>query len=198
MQQVVMGFDPSMRNWGLAVANLDMDELEFEVTHIDVITNKLDKSKKKQVRKSSQNFDRAKRLHKSVLAEIEEHKPKALFVEMPHGSQNASSQLSYAMCITVIGAIANQTGLPVFQLSEAENKKAMGLKGAITKQDMIDAVREVHPDAPWAKHKRNGEMVYTEGFNEHAADAIAAIRAGLETEEFNYFRNACQMAMGAS
>jgi len=197
MQQVVMGYDPSMTNWGLAVANLDIEDLEFEVTHIDVIKNKLDKSKKKQVRKSSQNFDRAKYLHKQVMASIDEHKPKALFVEMPHGSQNASSQLSYAMCITVLAAVSNETGLPVFQLSEAENKKAMGLKGAITKQTMIDAVREVHPNAPWKKHKKNGEMVFTEGFNEHAADAIAAIQAGLETEEFNYFRNALKMAIGA-
>jgi hypothetical protein len=59
---------------------------------------------------------------------------------------------------------------------------ATGNKNA-SKQEMIDWAVEAHPEASWLRHKRKGVMELTAA-NEHLADALAAIYAGVLTDQF--------------
>lgn len=195
----VMGFDPSMRNWGVCEGHVDLDTLSVEISQLEVYqAEKQSKEKKKQVRTSSIDFDRSQDIFKSVMKQVRAFKPQCLFVEMPHGSQSASAMKSYGMCIGVLGSIAQASGIPLIQVSESENKKAMELKKGATKQDMIDAVRKLHPGVNWRTRKLKGKLEFVEGWNEHAADAVGAVYAGLESNEFMFIRNQLRLLKGVA
>jgi hypothetical protein len=50
---------------------------------------------------------------------------------------------------------------------------------------------KLHPEADWKMRKSKGELVSVDGYNEHIADAIGALYAGLNTDQF---LNAIEMA----
>ncbi len=198
----VIGMDPSMRNWGLAVAELDLDTLELSNVRLNVLQSEtVSKDKKKQVRVSSLDFDCGTDIFKAVMQTMNSSKPSFLFAEMPHGSQSASAMKGYGICLGVMAGIAETAGrtfgAALIQVSESENKKAMGMPKACSKQDMIDAVRLRHPEANWKTRKLKGKDEFVEGWNEHAADAVGAIYAGLESMEFITIRNHLRL-MGAA
>lgn len=190
----VVGMDPSMSNFGFAKADLDVDTLNFDVTDLILTSTDPEKDKKtrKQVRKNSEDLDRARILH----AALQEHCKGAwmAFVEVPHGSQSARAMASYGMCIGVLASCS----IPLIQLTEREVKEAgAGVRNA-TKEEMIEWAVKTYPKAPWLRHTRssNGKVgkggfivgAYKAGdptsANEHLADATAAIKAGIESDQF--------------
>lgn len=167
----IIGIDPSLRNTGIARGWLNIETLEWEVESVEL--NETEKGKSKTVRKSSDDFDRARILHEAV-AEAERGAQIA-FVEMPIGSQNAAAMLSYGVCISLIASL----DIPVIQCTPAEVKKfATGDKMA-TKEEMIAWASEKFPDINWL---RQGTRILNK--NEHLADAVGAINAGLKTDDF--------------
>lgn len=175
----VVGFDPSLNNWGIAKGTLTSTVTGGHVLTID----KLDIiqptfSTGKQVRNNSKDLDRAEQLAKGAWAAAQG--ADAIFVEVPHGSQSARAMASYGVCIGVLGALRT-AGIPFFELSEAEVKLAsLGTKDKTTKQEMIRWAMNAHQEVAWPMH--NGAVNASKA--EHMADAVAAIHAGLENKLF--------------
>lgn len=168
----LLGVDPSLRNFGCVVASLDLHTREYEVLSMELIETKPQK-KTKGVRKNAMDFDRCKTLtdgFRSLVGESD-----IVIAEMPHGSQNARAAASYGMCIGVL----SHCDKPLIQVTAEQVKLAACNDRVASKKDMINWAKQRHPDAPWIVSR--GKFVNK---NEHLADAIAAIEAGLLTEEW--------------
>lgn len=173
MSQIsVIGIDPSLRNLGIARAVVDLNTLEFEV--LDIELTETEKSKSKTVRKNSDDLERARLLH-AALAEAQKEGPQIAFVEMPVGSQSASAMLSYGVCIALIASL----NIPVVQLTPTQVKVSATGDKLASKREMIDWAHAKFPDINWL---RQGKRLIDK--NEHLADAIGAINAGLNDEDF--------------
>lgn len=175
----VAGFDPSLQNWGIVIADVDIsnDNFNFEVVRMELSQPKDEAKKAKTVRKNSDDLRRAKLLRASFKKACDE--AAFAFVEVPVGSQSARAMASYGICIGILSSC----DIPMIQLTPTEVKVAATNIKTATKEEMIDAMRVEHPEAAWLTYKRNGEHVLKSD-NEHLADAMAAIKAGLLTEEF--------------
>ena len=178
----VCGFDPSMRNWGMAVADLDLKSGLLDVPTLSIIQPRDEKSK--QVRKNSKDLALAKQLFEGAYNTAKSCK--VVFVEVPVGSQSARAMASYGVCVGVLGSLAG-LGITIIEVSPEENKKALtGIKHA-TKEAMISAAMAEYPTANWPRQERNGATFKKGDLKaeaEHVADAIGAIHAGCATPTF--------------
>lgn len=174
----VVGFDPSLRNWGISKGLLSKD-LQLQVQDVSIICPVL--STGKQVRQNSLDLEAARQLCKGAIAAAEG--AKAIFVEVPIGSQSARAMASYGICIGVLGAL-RATGIPFFEVTPLEVKMiSVGKKNA-TKLEMIQWATTQHPEANWPTYKRNGVNLVSDAQAEHMADATATIYAGMHTSSF--------------
>lgn len=175
----VVGQDPSLRNWGLAVGSLDLETKQLTVQYVQLTNPVLPTGK--QVRQNSTDLESALQLYKGAAdAAIGAH---AVFVEVPVGSQSARAMASYGICVGVLGAL-RANGIPFFEVTPTEVKLAtVGTKTA-TKQEMIKWAMAKHPEANWPTYKQNGATIVSEAKAEHMADAIASIYAGMTCNAF--------------
>lgn len=173
---LVVGMDPSLRNWGLAKAWLDLSTMTLDIVDLHVIQPVIEDNK--QVRNNSKDLSAATQLAMAAIRFI--HDARAVFVEVPHGSQSARAMASYGVCVGILGTMRAH-GMAFFELSESEVKGATipGIKKP-TKSDMIHWATSLYPLAPWATH--NG--VISAARAEHQADAVGAIHAGLKLSSF--------------
>lgn len=167
----IIGIDPSMSNLGFAHGTLDLSNLDWSVSSVELTQTV--KGTDKTVRKSSDDFDRSRLLYEALKA-AEAGKAIA-FVEMPIGSQSAAAMKSYGMCIQLIASL----DIPVIQVSPNEVKKFATGDRMATKEEMIAWAYEKFPNINWLKR---GEKLIAK--NEHLADAIGAINAGLKSDDF--------------
>jgi len=178
----IIGFDPSMSNWGVAKATLDLDTLKITVDELAVVQteNEKDKKMKKVVRKNSEDLERAKLLHAGAMGAVEGRW--LAFVEVPVGSQSSRAMASYGVCIGVLAAVGR--AVPLIQVTPTEVKVAgTGIKTA-TKEEMIEAAMKKYPEAPWPTKKIKGVVTPIASQCEHMTDAVFAIEAGIATDEF--------------
>lgn len=176
MKIPVVGFDPSLTNWGIAEAELDLENGYLSTPKLSLVQPR-DGDGKKQVRRNSLDLQRAEELAHAATAAAE--RAKVTFVEVPHGGMSVRSNLSRGICLGVLGSIRAK-GLEIIEVSADENKKIFtGSKNA-PKQQMIDRALELYPDANWPMH--GGKLSLAKA--EHLADAIAAIHAGVQTPVF--------------
>lgn len=174
----VLGFDPSLRNWGIAVGQISLPSGELSISKVDVSQPVLQTAK--QVRQNSQDIEAAYQHSRYISPYLKE--VDAVFVEVPVGSQSARSQASYGICVGILGAI--QLSIPIYQLTPTEVKlAAVGSKTA-TKKEMIEFASSTFPDAGWPTKTVKGSKTIVEGKAEHMADAVATIVAGLQLPEF--------------
>ena len=180
----VVGFDPSLRNWGVVQALLTLGEHGgLELQDVGVINPDLPKGK--QVRQNSIDLEAAKQLCTGALEAAQG--AKAIFVEVPVGSQSARAMASYGICVGILGAL-RATGIPFFEVTPNEVKLAgAGHKNA-TKMEMIRWAMDLHPEANWPTYTQKGKVLVTESKAEHMADATAAIYAGLATNSFQQMK----------
>jgi Holliday junction resolvasome RuvABC endonuclease subunit len=175
----VVGQDPSLRNWGLAIGHLDIDTNKLEIDFLDLTNPELPKGK--QVRQNSSDLESAYQLYKEASdASLGAH---AVFVEVPVGSQSARAMASYGICVGVLGAL-RANGIPFFEVTPTEVKLASVGNKTATKQEMIKWAMDKHPEANWPLYKHNGKDMVSEAKAEHMADAIAAIYAGMSCNAF--------------
>lgn len=181
MKITAIGIDPSLNNFGLVVAEIDVSETEytFKIQEMLLAKSESDKKSKKTVRKNSDDLRRAKILYENMMHMIKKHNAAFAFVEVPVGSQSARAMASYGICIGVLSSCP----IPMIQLTPIEVKLAGTATKTATKQEMIDAAVAEHPEANWLSYKRNGTVVLNDS-NEHLADATFAIKAGMNTDEF--------------
>jgi Holliday junction resolvasome RuvABC endonuclease subunit len=184
MKMKVVGMDPSLSNFGLAFATLDLDTMTFTVDDLKVVKTEpeQDKKKRKVVRKNSEDLERAKLLHKGAMDATQG--AYMAFIEVPVGSQSARAMASYGASIAVCAAVA--LALPMIQVTPTEVKMAGFGKKTATKEEMIDAMMAKYPNAPWPMQTQKGVTTVVAGKAEHMADAVAAIEAGIATDEFRH------------
>ena len=176
MKIPVVGFDPSLNNWGIAEAELDLQDGFLSTPTLSLVQPRDDDGKKK-VRRNSLDLQRAEELMTGAMAAAE--RAKMVFVEVPVGSQSARAMASYGICIGVLGAIRSR-GIPLIEVSPEENKKIFTGDKNAPKKVMIGRAMELYPSANWPLH--GGRI--SEAKAEHMADAIAAIHAGVQTPMF--------------
>jgi len=171
----IVGIDPALANFGLAEVTLNVENLNF---HVDkLILPQSESEAGKVVRKNSDDLRRAQILYRGM---IQSCKGAAFAIaEIPVGSQSARAMASYGVCVGVLAACP----ISLIQVTASEVKRAAtGYKNA-TKAEMIDWAMEKYPYANWVMRKSKGVMV-PQACNEHLADALAAIEAGILTDQF--------------
>ena len=179
MKIPVVGFDPSLKNWGIAEAILDLDSGILSTPVLSVVQPTDDTGTKKKVRKNSLDLERAEQLAAGAFAAAE--RAKVIFVEVPHGSQSSRAMVSYGVCLGVLGSIRHK-GRELIEVSAEENKKHFTGSKTANKELMIATALEHYPDANWPRMKTTGAIIA--GKAEHMADAVAAIHAGVQTPMF--------------
>lgn len=176
----VVGFDPSLRNWGVAKGNLVLgDNPVLSIDTLDVIQPI--QSTGKQVRQNSLDLEAAEQLAKHAMAYAEG--AQAIFVEVPVGSQAARASLGCGLCIGVLGAL-RATGIPFYEVTPNEVKMISAGKKTATKLEMIEWAIKYHPEAPWPMYMEHGISKVSRAKAEHMADALAAIYAGIDSKSF--------------
>jgi len=175
MKIPVVGMDPSFSNWGIARGLLDLDIGTLEDVTLDICSPDVQKSK--QVRQNSLDLARTAELAKTALNHG--RWARAVFVEVPVGSQSARAMASYGACLGVLGSLIAE-GIQIIEVTPTEAKRALAGKKTASKEEMIAAAVKAYPTANWPKHQ--GKITKSQA--EHMADAIAAIHAGVLTPVF--------------
>ena len=175
----VVGFDPSLRSWGIAKGIFNRSDRSLQIHEVSVINPILPTGK--QVRQNSLDLESAKQLCKAAMDAAKD--AQAIFVEVPVGSQSARAMASYGICVGVLGAL-RASGIPFFEVSPTEVKVAGPGFANAKKQEMIQWAMAAHPEANWPMYKQNGKDMLSEAKAEHMADATAAIYAGLSCNSF--------------
>jgi Holliday junction resolvasome RuvABC endonuclease subunit len=172
MKIKVISIDPSMSNTGIVWATVDLVTDEVEIVSTVLVST--EKGKSKGVRASSDTVKRCRELT-AAIAQALEFNPQVCFAETPSGSQSSDGMKSYGISCTLIALLEPEA----VQVTPDEVKKAsVGTKTA-TKEQMREWAYEKHPDAGWIEFR--GKRTNA---NEHVADAIAAIYAGIRTADF--------------
>lgn len=172
----VIGFDPSMSNWGIAAGTYDTDTKQLSLKTIEVIQTS--KGQNKQVRTNSDDMDRSQQIVRELQKYIDA-KPHAVFVEVPVGSQSAAAMKSYGVCVGILGALRAQ-GVPIYPLApDVLKQHATGSKTA-SKADMINWAVTRYSQLDWPTLR--GKVIASKA--EHMADAVAAVETGLKDPSF--------------
>ena len=176
----IVGMDPSMSNWGIATGWLDLDTKQVEIKSLSV--TKPVHPTGKQVRQNSIDLASSEQLSAKAMQAVQD--AKAVFVEVPVGSQSARAMASYGICVGILGAM-RAAGKPFFEVTPTEVKVQATGKATATKKDMIQWAASAHPEANWPTYTRGGQTLIAEAQAEHMADAVGAIYAGINTSQFN-------------
>jgi hypothetical protein len=171
----IIGIDPSLRNCGIVKATLDPFTLEYTVD--DLILVSTESQDKKVVRKNSDDLRRGKLLFDGLTEAC--RGASIAIAEIPVGSQSARAMASYGVCVGVLAGCP----IPLIQVIPTEVKMAAVGSKTASKAEMIAWATEKFPAAPWLTRKFKGKLDLIDA-NEHLADAIGAIEAGLLTAEF--------------
>ena len=175
----VVGHDPSLLNWGLAIGTYHLDTGHIHIERLGLTNPVLPTGK--QVRQNSRDLESSLQLYKGAVAASEG--AHAVFVEVPVGSQSARAMASYGMCVGVLGALRGN-GIPFFEVTPTEVKMAGHGSKTATKMEMINWAMTRHPEANWPTYKQHGQTNVSLIKAEHMADAVAAIHAGIACNTF--------------
>lgn len=178
----LLGLDPSMNNWGIAVATWCEDD-GLVITHLDVIQPKELKTK---ARKNAKDVYHAEQLVMRLGPYLDN--VDIVVAEVPVGSQSAAAMKGYGMCIALVAMINQSIDRPVIQVSPQDVKEVVGNPEA-TKKEVVDWAYDLHPEANWPTYKRNKIDNISYAKAEHMADSIAALYAGSYTETFSNYMN---------
>jgi hypothetical protein len=175
----VVGFDPSLRNWGIASGSYDTVTQHIDIDTLAVISPVVIANK--QTRVSSKDLSSAVQLSKAAIEAAQA--ADIIFVEVPHGSQSARAMAGYGVCIGILGTLRSG-GIQFFELSEREVKLAALGKPKVTKLEMIEWATKQWPAAPWPLKTVKGTTSIIESVAEHMADACATVNAGIASDAF--------------
>lgn len=181
MKVRVMGIDAAFSNVGFAIADVDLTDPSHpvvKVVHLDILQTEGVKKRPKGVPRSHDDLRRA-RLAVTKIRDLQRiWEPDYVVAEVPFGSQSARA--SWALGIA-LGVLASVPGL--IEVTPRQVKAATGEPHA-DKDLMIEWAMDLHPDAGWRTRKLKGNVVQVASVNEHIADALATIYAGLDTKDF--------------
>ena len=167
----IMGIDAAFANIGLALGVMEDDVIVIKDLHL-VHTEGL-KRRPKGMTKSTDDLRRARECLSQVQQKIIEWQPDIIVAEVPFGSQSARASWSLGITIGVLAGIGD-----FIEVTPRQVKTATGEPNA-DKDMMIEWAMLKHPEAPWVMRKLKGNIVQVASTNEHLADAVGAIYAGI-------------------
>jgi Holliday junction resolvasome RuvABC endonuclease subunit len=174
----LMGLDPSLRNTGMCLAEVDLATGAITPLEIAMVQTEA-AAKTKLQRQNSADLADCRTTFRAVQAQIAAWKPNLVTGEVPGGGQDARAALSFGMSIMLLASVP----VPIIEVTPKEVKLASVGKGTATKPEMIAWAHAKAPGLAWNTHKRGGK-VNLNADNEHMADALAAIFAAVETTQF--------------
>ncbi len=171
---MLLACDVAFANFGVVVID------KGEVIHAETIQTK-PAEKKRKVRSSDDNAERAAHIATRLNEIIKEYDIKAAVAELPHsGGENVKSAMGIAMAIGVLVGVIESNQLPVEWATPDQVKKtATGIRSA-TKLEMMTAAITDYGGCIEEKKIANGSVIrkfhfgtstYTAGVFEHIADA---------------------------
>ena len=125
-------------------------------------------AKAKSIKKSADDFARAQYLAEEIRA----HTAGAdvVFVEMPTGSRSARAAKTLGIAVGCLTGIES----PIVSVSALQGKLALTGQRHASKAEMIEAAKARNPELEWTGTLKD----------EHMADALAAVLAGMQTAQF--------------
>lgn len=171
-----VSLDPSMSNTGVVWGYIDTDSSPVEIVCVGSTTITTKKSSSKQIRASSDTVARFREQYIGIKEIIVRLSPQVVFAETPSGSQSANGMKSYGGTCAILGALDPE---PI-QVTPQEVKMCSIGSLKASKRDIIDWAFSKYPDLEWSVIK--GRVANT---NEHVADSIAVVYAGVKTTQFN-------------
>lgn len=169
----VVGFDPSMRNWGIAIGSVSLDTGYMTIEELRT-THTFPQPKGGRVRSSTWDIQNAYALFEGAFEAAKD--ADIICVEVPTGAQNNKGATGHGICLGILGSLFSNKLVLVTPQSV---KKIIGDAAASKAESVALAVKR-HPEAPWPMWQ--GKVSVTKA--EHCADAIHAIYAGAQTKEF--------------
>lgn len=174
----VVSFDPSMSNFGICEALVNLEDYSFEPVKLTLISTEREETK--TVIKTSDDLRRARIVLEAMHRACE---GKAIaFSEIPLGtaSKYANAILNSGMMVGILASCP----IPLIEMSPKEVKEAtIGFRNA-QKEEMIEWGLSRYPNVPgWLFHMRKGKQVPNKD-NEHLADALAVMEAGVQDFRF--------------
>lgn len=168
----VVGLDPSLRNTGVAIGRYDLNTGELEICSLHLI--KTEKSTNKQVRVTSDDLNRARKL----AAEVDGYvgNAHAVFSEATFFSKNAKSAKAGGICIGLLAKLRQ----PLYEMQAQEVKVGSVGKKTASKAEMIAWANSKYPDANGWLY--SGKRLIAD--NEHLADACAVLDVGVRGSQF--------------
>jgi Holliday junction resolvasome RuvABC endonuclease subunit len=177
MKMIVAGMDPSMSNWGIARMRVCVQTLSLEIEGLALIAT--ESETKKQVSKTSDDLRRAREVREGMLANVSDCA--VVISEIPFYNPAAYPMANFnsGLCAGVLASCP----VPVIQVSPQDVKLAAVGHRQAAKEEMIEWAMATYPTAPWLMRKFKGTIRPTAA-NEHLADAVATVHAGIKTEQF--------------
>ena len=166
----VLGFDPSMSNWGWVLADIVDGNITPLMSGVICVSADPTISKSNPV----QNIYRASAILRELIAVLDDVAGVYdIYVEVPHGGKSSQAAVSATMCQTLLGSLL-LCGVNIIPVTAMANKKTVGNKTA-SKDDVIDWINQRHPE--FLPKKKDGSILKNKA--EHIADALLTIYTGL-------------------
>lgn len=178
----VLGIDPSFRHFGVAKAILAWDGHQATVEDLTVGVCHTAKTTEKQVRVSSDNIRNARQIHNFLMEQVAW--ADVVISEIPTGAKSAKASHGFGICVGLLATIQK----PLIEVSLQEVKKAAVGKVTASKKEIMTWAQLRYPDAGWTGVQNS---------DEHPADAIAAIHAGLKKDDFRILATGMGLRGGA-
>lgn len=185
----VVGLDVALTHTGIAKGLYDTDTGAFSIEQVTMVVTENQRGKAKIVRQNSDDLRRCQEIFGALVLHC--RGAEAVFSEVPTGAQSARAALSFGM---VIGLLSGLTAMPGFsasfiQVLPQEVKLAIpGGSKTTSKEEIVHWAAETWPGAGWKQDAKGKFLIPGLGKltadNEHMADAVAAINAGVRTPEF--------------
>lgn len=180
----VLGLDGSLANFGIAVGQIDTETWEL-LNISNLILSKTAKSADKKTKRADDDFARFSQHIGEVRESASFNKVQYIFGEIPSGAQDARAAFAFGGVTAILAGFSHDYKLVTVTPAEVK-LAATGTKHA-DKEDVISAMYGCYPDAPWLLSKKPNALNiqvksghYLTNANEHLADSIGVILAGLK------------------
>lgn len=190
MSVKVLTIDAAFTHAGAAVIELAADQDNDKVIEV-VCVETASATKKKNVRKATDDAERCKHLFTELRALADKHHVAAIIAELPSGSQSARAARCLGYAEAVVVCVVEATKLPSIWTTPDEGKLVYTASRSASKDEMIAKAA-----ALWSRRglvfecKKNGSIVKDKA--EHIADALAAFESAKEDSLLRILRNQLQ------
>lgn len=175
-----VSIDSSLSNTGIAIGQIAINHNDVKILVDAIFLHETVKTTNKQIRASSDSIQRCRSTHEFVHGVLNKLKPNIVFAETPSGSQSANGMKSYGVTCQLLGSITP----PPIEVTPIELKKATVGRKSASKTDIINWAYNKYPMLKWQINQTGINKGKLKNKNEHMADAIGVVYAGILTNEF--------------